>query len=102
VEQKINQEEAISLYCCWPGSPSEITGPSAEPLVWDQAEIATNPNATVSITPSSINFGDVPVGQCVSTEPVTTPEPGVWLLCLAALGLLFRLVLLSRKAEPVS
>ena len=43
-----------------------------------QSTVAINPDASVSLTPSSINFGEVPV--------TSTPEPTV--LVLLALGLL--------------
>jgi len=46
------------------------------PILWAQSELATNPNATLEFSPSSINFGDV---------PVATPEPPLWMLALAAL-----------------
>jgi hypothetical protein len=67
---------AISLYV-WQGGPSIISSASVEPVVWLQSEIAINPNATVSLTPSVINFGEVPV--------VSTPEPAVWILMLMGL-----------------
>ena len=55
-----------------------VGGPSYDPLVWDQAEIAINPNATVSITPSFINFGEV---------EVRTPEPSALLLLIGGICL---------------
>jgi hypothetical protein len=67
------------------GPVTEIT--SADVLVWDQSIAAVNPNASISVSPSSLNFGDV---------PVATPEPAIWLLCVAALGVFCWL----RKFKP--
>jgi hypothetical protein len=68
--------KAISLYD-YLGGPGIITGPDREPVVWAQARLATNPDATVSLTPSALNFGEV---------PVQTPEPEVWILMLLGLA----------------
>jgi hypothetical protein len=55
-----------------------VVGSSAtDPIVWFSAETAVNPAATVSLTPSAINFGEV---------PVQTPEPEVWILMLLGLA----------------
>jgi uncharacterized protein (TIGR03382 family) len=65
--------KAVSLYV-WPGGPAAITSESEEPVVWAQSRVAIDPNATVSLDPGTIDFGQVPV-----------PEPPVWTMCLAAL-----------------
>jgi hypothetical protein len=54
-----------------------VVGQSTDPIVWSQASTAINPNATVSLNPSAINFGEV---------PVQTPEPGEWILLLTGLA----------------
>jgi hypothetical protein len=81
--------KAIGLYV-WPGGPTEITDEKAEPVVWTQSRIAINPNVTVSITPTSIDFGDV---------PITTPESSTIAFLFA--GLVFAVIrpILRRKRE---
>jgi len=46
------------------------------PITWLQSRIAIDPNASVTITPSSLYFGEV---------AVSTPEPLAWLLILTAM-----------------
>jgi hypothetical protein len=67
---------AISLYV-WSSGPVAVTSESAEPIVWAQSRTAINPDATVVISPASINFGEA---------PVQTPEPEVWILMLLGLA----------------
>jgi hypothetical protein len=67
---------AISLYV-WDGGPTLISSESLEPVVWIQSRIAINPNLTVTLTPASLDFGNV---------PVATPEPAGWILLLTGLG----------------
>jgi len=64
---------AISLYCCWDGSPVLISSESLPPGPLLQSRIAIDPGATVVVTPSALYFGEV---------PVATPEPEVWILML--------------------
>ena len=66
---------AITLYV-WTGGPTSISSATLEPVVWTQSTIAINPDATVSLTPTSLDFGKELV--------VSTPEPS--LLLLLALG----------------
>jgi hypothetical protein len=47
------------------------------PLPWRQSITAINPDAHITLTPGSIDFGDVPV--------VSTPEPEQWILILTEL-----------------
>jgi hypothetical protein len=54
-----------------------VGGQSTDPIVWSQAMLAVDPNATVSLTPDAINFGEV---------AVATPEPEVWILMLLGLA----------------
>jgi hypothetical protein len=62
--------KAISLYV-WPGGPTAITSEQAEPIVWEQSMIAIDTRVSVSISPTSIDFGPT---------PITTPEPSTLLL----------------------
>jgi len=66
--------KAITLYL-WPGGPANISSEALEPIVWIQSRIAINPDATVSVTPSALFFGEIAV-----SDPVSTPEPSVLLL----------------------
>lgn len=69
--------KAISLYCCWPGSPTEITDEASEPVVWAASRIAIDDRLTVSLTPGSLDFG---------SQPVATLEPQEWILILVGLA----------------
>jgi hypothetical protein len=69
--------KAITLYCCWDGSPTIISSEALEPVVWIQSRIAINPNLTVTFTPGSRDFGDV---------PVATLEPEVKILMLMGMA----------------
>jgi hypothetical protein len=79
--------KAITLYL-WPGGPANISSEALEPIVWIQSKIAINPDATVTVTPSALDFGEVLV-----SDPVSTPEPSVLLLfvlgtaCLVGYGI---------------
>jgi len=79
--------KAISIYD-WLGGPTLITDAQAEPIVWAQSNMAIDTGASVSLTPTSINFGNT---------PISTPEPStLWMLLpLALVGL--RLAFTRRK-----
>ena len=62
--------KAISVYL-WLGGPTLITDAQSEPVVWWQSETAIDTRVSVSLSPSSIDFGDT---------PVSTPEPMTMLL----------------------
>jgi len=47
------------------------------PIAWSQSTIAINGFASATLTPSSIDFGEV---------PVATPEPEEWILLLTAVA----------------
>ena len=59
-----------------------------------QSTIAIDDRVSLTITPSSINFGEVPVGQsktisvALTADPVSTPEPGTLGLVVLGVGLL--------------
>jgi hypothetical protein len=74
---------AIALYD-FPGGPKFVTE-SCCPAVWAQSTIAIDPNASVSLSASSLNFGEV----------VVTPEPGTGLMLLAGAFLLRKLRVVS-------
>jgi hypothetical protein len=76
---------AIDLYL-WAGVP--ISSATLQPLVWLQSTIAINPDATVGITPSRIDFGEA---------PVNTPEPSVMLLFVLGLACMCAAWLVSRR-----
>lgn len=78
--------KAIGIYV-WPGGPTQITDAQNEPIVFVQSEMAIDTGAGVSLSPTSIDFGSV---------PVSTPEPSSALLLLLPLcGLVF----LTRSAS---
>jgi hypothetical protein len=57
----------------------------------EQSTIADNPNVSITIAPSRLDFGDV---------PVSTPEPSFWLLLVAGIGLLWIVLLRYPPKQP--
>ena len=79
--------KAISIYV-WPEGPTLITDAQSEPVVWWQSETAIDTRASLSLSPTSIDFGDT---------PISTPEPSTLLLLVPLFGLIF---VRSRGTSP--
>ena len=73
--------KAISIYV-WPGGPTAITSQQEEPIVWAQSEIAIDTRVSVSLSPTSIDFGEQPI--------VSTSEPSTLLLLLPSCLVFYR------------
>jgi hypothetical protein len=80
---------------------SEILSETLTPLPFWQSEIAIDDRVSVTLTPSSLDFGSVPVGQSSEeSQAVNASEPSTLQLLIGTIALI--LLFNSRRRSRVA